>query len=353
MTKAEANSRIQEKIRSLLEMAAHPQTPEHERSLAQEQAEKLMNKYKVERASINWERPILQQDKPIRREFNIVNFIAPGAMSNSGRDFAEHSINGRISGLQRTVLQFAGARVTDKYFEEDGKYLRKWVVYGYEEDVFYGELLWNIVLQEVLRTMFPGWSDQRSMEENVYLLKKAGYSWSQIREIGLVNNAKDAYGQLTHANAGSKLRSAYGRAAKRRGEDPKAPLIRDPHWWRRSYADSFAVRLTQRMSAMKQERDEYFAKKNLPAIQKQESAVDEAFYEEFDFLRPPTPEEMERRRKEQEERDEAEKDKKSVRPAKAPRVRYYDNSAWNAGYDAANKIDLAQSRQFKNKEELQ
>ncbi|QNJ55363.1 hypothetical protein SEA_LITTLEFELLA_52 [Gordonia phage LittleFella] len=337
--------RIQRRISSLLSLAAHPGTPEVERARAQAQADELMAKYNVEQALLNWEKPIEARRKPIVMEYDPINLVNM-AFIQSERDYSEYQVNGTVAGIRSNVFRFAGTRATSVWKREEKR--TAYTVVGYEEDVYYGEALWNMVFQEILRSMFPGWSEDRSMDDNIYLLKNAGYSWPQIREIGIANKATDAQGPLTAKNAASKLRTAYGRAAKARGEDPKPPRILNPHWWRVSYVDSFSVRIQQRFAALKAGREEWVGTQNLPAMQAQKDAVDEAFYEMFPDLRPPTEEEMAKLRAEAEERK---KNEKAVRPKKQ-KTRYYDDSAWAAGHAAASRVKLTQDQQFERKQEI-
>lgn len=340
------NIRIQEKISRLLEKAAHPGTPEGERAVAQEMADRLMAKHKIERAMINWERPLEERRKPTHTVINPLTLIEESSMRASQRDIAEHYIQGELTGLRSNILRFVGLRVTCQYVEEENGYRE--VAVGYEEDIFYGQLLWNTVFQDIVSKMFPGWSQNLSMEENVYRLKKAGYSWSQIREIGLHNGAKDAYGVLTEKNAGSKLRSSYGRWAVRQGESKKAELIRDPHWWRRTYVFSYSSRISQRLAAMKAGREEYKTE-NLPALQADQDLIDEHLYELYPHLRPVelTPEQKAEREREYQEELKREKNRKSVSKPRA--MRGGDRAAWEKAYGDANRVDLSRTESFEGK----
>ena len=123
-------------------------------------------------------------------------------------------------------------------------------------------------------------------------------------------------------------------------------MIRDPHWWRFSYIDSFSTRMQQRFAALKADREEYFDKKNLPAIQQQESAVDEMFYEIFPDEHPDA---IEEQRKKWEEKA---KNRKPVKAAKI-KTRYYDPSAYDAGYYAAESVNLKQNKKFERKDALE
>lgn len=339
---------IQRRISALLERAAHPSTPEAERAACQEKADALMLQHKIERANISWEKPVEERRKPTTVLMDVVSLVDTGTFA-SNRDEVEFSIEFTVKEIQRDCLRFAGARARTRFFNRenliDGAQPgdHKLVVVGYEEDIYYGQLLWNMSLQEILRALYPGWSDSLSMDANVFNLKKAGYSWSSIRKIGISNGAKDAYGVLTEKNAGSKLRTAYKREAKRRGLPPELPKLMDPHHWRNSFVSGFHSNLKQRMTAIKMGRESYFDSKNLPALRQDEDAVDSLFEEHFPPPPPPTPEEIAAAEKAA---------KSSTRSVRVRKSRIADATAWGQGVSASNKVDLGNAQKVQNKKEL-
>lgn len=337
------SERIQRKIASLLERAAHPGTDEHERESCLRMADEMMAKHKIERSLISWERPIEERRKPTTLYYEPLHFV-DNDMIRSRRHYSEYEVSGTLTGLRQTIFRFVGARCRFDY--RDGK--NTLVVVGYEEDIYYGEMLWNMTLSEIVRSMYPTWSKAVSMDENVYKLKSAGYSWPQIREIGLENGAKDAHGSLTFENAGSKLRSAYRRYAKSIGESGEMPKVRQPEWWRVSFADGFAKNLGQRLAAIKMDRESYFDGKNLPALQKDEQAVKDLFEEHFPPPPPLTEEEFAEQKKREEEWDRKNKNRK----VPVPKVRYYDPSGYRSGVASSNRVKLTHDEQLKMKKEI-
>ncbi len=344
---------IQRRISALLERAAHPATPEAERAACQEKADGLMFQHKIDRANLSWEKPVEERRKPVTVYMEPVRLIDYNGFA-SQRDSIEYTIQSIVSGIQGRCVRFAGVKARSKYFTEDQKpegmegYGSKIVVVGYEEDIYYGQLVWNMAFQEILRSLYPGWSAKLSMDANVYNLKEAGYSWSAIRNIGIANGAKDGYGELTEKNAGSKLRTAYKREAKRRGLPAELPKLKDPHHWRHSFISGFESNLVQRMTAIKAGREDYFGSiKNLPAIQQDENAVTSLFEEHFPPPPPLTEEELAEQAKAEEERIK--------RPRKAVKVRSprdADSSAWASGVYASDRIDLGNTAKVQNKKEI-
>jgi hypothetical protein len=344
---------IQRKIAALLERAAHPATPEAERAACQEKADAMMTLHKIERATFSWEKPIEERRKPVTHYLGGIQLVDSSSLA-SRRDDVEYEIEWEVNEIMRSCFLFAGAKARTKYFMESerpegasrGSNL---VIVGYEEDIFYGQLVWNMAFQEIVKALFPGWSDGLSMDANVFNLKEAGRSWSSIRETGIANGAKDSRGPLTRENAGSKLRTAYKREAKRRGLPPELPKLKDPQHWRKSFIAGFRSSLGQRMTAAKAGREEYFIGKNLPAIQQDEDAVKDLYEEHFPPPPPMTPEQIDRAKKWTEEQ----KKKKPRKAVKVRQGRYADANAWSVGVSASNRVDLGNTAQVQNKKELQ
>lgn len=337
-------------IEGLLSRAAHPNTPEPERIAAQEQADKLMAQYQIDRAMLNFNKKEDEVRQPIVREYENLDLIQEGSVRNSGynwetgrysrsRDVEEYGIQGVISGIRTNIFYHAGAKTA----HQSGKI----VAVGYEEDLIYAEMLWLTVFQDIVTKMFPTWNKEKGFDENVYNLKKAGYSWSQVCEIGLQNNAKDAYGPLTKPNSGSKLRSGFKRHARKIGEEvlPGKRQPSNPHLWRRSFVDSYSATISQRIAALKAGREEYFDKSSLPALVQDSDRVKQRFYELFPDLNPANrPEPTE------EEIAAAERHRRSRRPAKI-KTREADMSAWAAGNAAAKAVNLNNNKSAGDRKE--
>lgn len=329
------------RIEGLLARAAHPNTPEHERITAQEKADLLMAELQVDRATFNFNKSAKEVRDPSRRDYEWLNLVADGATGNSRRDREEWGIEGVINGIRQNIFYHAGAKCAHLP--------TGFAAVAYEEDLIYAEMLWLSVFQTILNRMFPTWDERKPFDENVYNLKKAGYSWTQVGKMGVMHGARDQRGELTMENGGSKLRTAFKRQAKRVGEEvlPGKQQPMNPHLWRRSFVDSFSSTISQRIAAMKLGREDYFDKSNLPAIVQDKDRVQHAFYEMFPDLNPanwPEPEPLT-----EEQKKENEKARKRV----SHKVRAADPNAWAAGNAAAQSVNLGNNQQFeKQKEQL-
>ncbi|AOE44855.1 hypothetical protein BI084_gp43 [Gordonia phage Terapin] len=323
-------------IENLLIKASHEGTPEHERILSQEQADRLMAQYQIDRAILNFNRDEKEVRQPVERDYETVDIVQDGSVRGStynwntgrltmSRDTEEYAIQGVISGIRGNVFRHAGCM----WFFANNKTR----AIGYEEDLMFAEMLWLGIFSDIMTKMFPTWDASRGFDENVYRLKKAGYSWSQVREIGLKNQAKDAYGMLTEKNAGSKLRNGFKRHATKIGEEvlPGKRQPSNPHLWRRSFIDSYSATLSQRMAALKAGREEYFDKTNLPAMTQDKDRVRQRMYELYPELDPanqPKP-----------DPDQEAAPRKPIKAVKQ-KIRHADPDAWAAGHSAASKINL-------------
>ena len=337
---------IQRKIARLLERAAHPGTEEHERSACMAKADRLMAEYKVERSTISWE----HEDKtrePVHVERDAKIFSEDSLIIQSKKDVVEYQIQGTVTAMRGLLYRFAGCRVRENWANGHAVYH----VFGYEEDIYYADFLWNMTFSEILHNLYPVWETTNSVGQNIYNLKNAGLSWSQVRVKAMSRNAEWKGVLIDEANAGTKLRSAYRAFAKSIGESGEMPKLRDPHHWRNSYVRGFSSRLSQRCAALKQDRQEFFdGQANLPALQKDSARVDDLF-EEF-FPKPVyTEEELAAAEERMRQADERAK-KRRGRVAKAPRSRDADMSAWRAGVGSADRVQLSHSDSLKNKKEI-
>lgn len=318
-------------IESLLTLASHASTPPEEAQRAQEKAEALMEKHKIDRAIANFgrsEKEVLGE--VIEVKLQRLNLVDPNAVGSSRRDTMEFQTTGIITGLRGVIYTHAGCMAKGD------------LVMGYQDDIAYAEILWLAVFNEALQLMFPRWSKEVGFDENVYRLKKAGYSWPQVREMGIANEARDCNGVLTQQNAGSKLRTAYRRHCKSIGEEIEGSQPRDPHWWRVSFAHSFSTRISQRVAALRAGREQYQTPDNLPALVRDQDIVKRAFYEKFPDMNPAN--------QKQYTKEELEKPSKKVQK----KQRYVDASAWGSGYNAAEGINLNRNRSAGDrKEQLQ
>ena len=310
------------RIQALLEMAAHPSTPPHERDLSQERADRLMAQYRLNRAMLNFDKDADDKGKPESQEYDHISLIDE-TVKMSSRDYREEfGIEWSVNDLRALVYGHAGCRTATSH--------KKTTIVGFSEDIFFGNMLWGTIFQDLVTKMFPRWSGSGSdtFDKNVFLLKNAGYSWPQVREAGLAMEAKDRTGKLTAANAGSKLRTAYARECKRVGYIAPAIQPRSPGLWRRSFIDSFKIRLSERFMQMRinaRTEEQAAGKSGELALFREKDQINDLFYELFPHLHP---------------------DNLPKPTGKAIKLkdRAADPGAWQAGYSAANQVNISNAK---------
>lgn len=335
-TQNEAPESIMRRVQALLELAAHPSTPQAERETSQEMADKLMARYRLDRAMLNFKSAgkVQERREPTHRFYDHIKLV-DDSMNHSTRDWnEEYGIQSVVNNMRDTIYRHAGCEYA---FSGSGM-----TYVGYEEDLFFGDMLWSTVFQDVVTRMFPRWEREANFDENVFRLKNAGFSWPQVREAGLAVDARDRNGPLTAQNAGSKLRTAYNRYCKKVGYEPPETQPRNPGLWRRSFVDSYSSRLRQRMAKLKNNAEQEAGEEGALALIKDSDLVRQKLYDLFPSMNPANwP---------KHEVDSNAPKPKARRPKKI-KYRAADPAAWDAGYHAANRVDLGNVKAAGHKKE--
>lgn len=317
------------KVEALITRANHRETPEAERQACLEKADAIMAAHRLERAML------FQSGGKPEREIILKKY----------EGIQVEGFYGNVVSLRESIFRHCGA-MTNGY--------GTMTAVGYEEDLFYAEMLWGEVFLHFTRTMFPKWEAWRSFDANVYELKTAGYSWPEIREMGLREKAADVTGLLTEKNAGSKLRTAYKREAVRRGEPAELPKVYNPKKWRKSFADAYGSRLSFRLWRMKKEQKQEAGEAGVIALQTDEDRVKLRFWQEFPHMHPDAIRQMRQQLDEEEkarrdaltdkerEKEDRERERSRARARKAAEsgISYYDDRGYEAGQKAANQVRL-------------
>lgn len=334
MTSTEASEGIMRKIQALLERAAHPATPQAERESSQDMADRLMAKYRLDRAMLNFDKKKDERRQPSHREYDEIKLVTEDITVTMRDVKEEYGIQWVIDDLRTAIYSHAGCRSARKF--------GKLTVVGFEEDLFFGDMLWTTIFQDIVTKMFPRWNSSLGFDENVFNLKNAGFGWPQVREAGLAVGAADRNGVLTAENAGSKLRTAYNRHCKKIGYEKPATQPRQPGLWRRSFVDSYATRIRQRMIALRAEANQEAGEQGAVALIQEEDLVTQAFYDLFPNMNPanwPKPD------------PNAPQPKIKMGRQKKFKTREADPSAWDAGYRAANSVNLMNTKAAGDKKE--
>lgn len=242
-----------------------------------------------------------------------------------------------------------------KYDGWDG-HARRVKVVGFDSDQAQGQMLWAIVYREFAGNLWPHWKSDGTFEDNVYAYVKGGYKWKQIALEATENGVEVTWPD------GGRLKRAYHRACRARGEEPSAHTQRH-NAFRASYASAFSATVRSRLHEMrsrtKAAQDEETRKEYALAVVSNSKRVDREFYRLFPEY---DPEVIAKRRQEQaeeelarrealtqEERDaedaknkkQYEKDLKWYRDHKDDS---YDVNGWSHGTRVGRNVDLSMGK---------
>lgn len=255
-------TKILARIRKLLDLAEHPNTPPAEAELSRARAEHLMREYRVEEEQAIAADP--QSLTPVNRVVDVTD----------SDEFGSH---------YATLLAWIGRHVgicVRSSWAWDGKgYLVKATVVGYDSDIRLAELLFTQARMAFGEHLEPKVDPTLSDQENAYRLRRAGLERNRVANL------------LWGASVGSDGAQAHGRVAKlykaeceARGE--RAALSGrgvNAKLYRKEYADGFLSRFYARL---RQARDAADRIGGLPALHGREERVNEAFYAIFPDERP-------------------------------------------------------------------
>lgn len=350
-----ASEKVMSRVMKLLKVAGDPNATESERALAGEHAERMMAQHMIDRMDLTEE-----------EKTEIVKDTWDLATGEAGTKYSYH-----VKELMEEVLRHCGIRVNPKQgygMREDGRPdygVRRFTIVGFPEDLAYAEAIWFRVYKEFVGNINPQWDPSKSLEDNVYLFVKAGFSWIDTYRIG--RKAEHVEWPEEMPNGAPLLRRAYKRALDERGEEFTKTRRREAY--RDSFVKSYSSTIGTRLFDLRRKAKEYVADEDkfALALRSTKERVDEEFYRLFPEYDP------EVRRKMQEAQDfelacafaalpldeqerlikqEAERIKRenaawerSSKRAKGNyrRVREYDDyepTAWARGASVANRVNL-------------
>lgn len=240
-----ANEKILDRVRALLAIAEHPNTPPHEADTALTQANRLMAKHAIQEATARAAQTREERRAVERKPFRI----------HDG-DYSEFLVE------MRRILQGickhnrVAVVITSAYDTE---------LFGMHDDIVWVEQQYMQIYFEFLRKLQPRWDESLGYDANIYNFKVAGYPWSQIDAIaqqnGHVSRESMKTERWTHWNTGEemtntyptgyfhKLLAAYKRHMKVIGDT--TPVATQTHsQYRRDFADGFTSRIRARLEKM-------------------------------------------------------------------------------------------------------
>lgn len=331
------------RITALLDRADHPNTSEHEAAACRDKAESMMAEYRIERAMLH----LKGHDK---RRFEVKEF----------------KVSYRLASVFTNIFSHVNCHVAIS-----GK---GYSVVGYPEDIFYGETLFQRAQTELHSALQPTWRDDRTVEANIYAFRRAGIAWDDVYS-AIPVDVKEEMGILTYSVPGlNKVRYRFRKEEQRLGA-PKFVWHKSRSDFQRWFAQGFSNRLFQRLLELKARSEaEPVQGEYALAIQTDDEALREEFYNLFPQYRPETPEQRAARRAETEAERQAEaerrakltdaqrraEDEKAEREARRAQRRWDkyvadntpDEKAWAVGTQSAEKVRLLMNDEFETNTRL-
>lgn len=253
--------RILARIQHLVALAEHPNTPPAEADLARQQAERLMNEYRIEEEEViaaSAETVIA----PVWREFDL-------------QDWQHHM---HFPHLFVVAMRHSGCQPKMRYDYEIGRgHVLKADVVGYESDMRYAEYLFTAAAMVYTTHVIAAHDPKQSEAENVYRMRSSGRTRAEIATALWGSAPKDG-------NAHGKVAAIYRAECLRRGEDPTVSGRQvSAKTFRKVFAERFVVRFRERLLEVKNAAGEMGGAVVLHGRQER---VDEAFYERYPQYRP-------------------------------------------------------------------
>lgn len=251
--------KILSKIRKLLDLADHANTPPHEAESARASAERLMAEYRVS------EEQTLAAD-PESMKPELVNIDIATCHSKFYMQYLNlfHSI-ARHNGIQAKYVWSGPTLVAQAV--------------GYAADLKLTDLMYTAARLVFAERIEPSVKKELSDAENIYRLRSAGIPRNRVAAL-LWGSASD------DGAAHGKVAKVYKAECEKRGEKPALNGRQvNAKTYREVYANSFTDEIYRRLRRAREGADRMGG---LPALHGREERVQEAFWTFFPDQRPST-----------------------------------------------------------------
>lgn len=281
--------KILERIQRMLERANHPNTPEPERELCLQRADKLMLEHAIDQALIDSRLNESDRRKPVVKRIHVFDSSSP------------------YRSRFRTILREIGSTYRVRIALHPGGDA---TIVGYHDDVQWCEMLWLHIFREFVAKIDPRWELAKTFDQNVRALKEAGRKWADIWVMGSRHN--EPMPCECPPKDGGYLIRAYRRQCKADGVEPNVRTQRHDAY-RLSFTEAFTDRICARLEASRHAAKEDVASSGAELVLANASVViDEVFYTTFPDLRPESPEEMRARQEAERAQREREQEQRAA-----------------------------------------
>lgn len=262
-TTEETPKSILDKVAKLITLAEHANTSDIEREAFLAKADAMMVKYAIDRAVIE-----SRKTSDEKRE-EPVSVTVP--FVRDGVDFEDEycQMFSAICGHNRV-------RAVIRTYREQA------VIVGFPTDVEYTQMIWNSVYLAFVSKLDPSWVADRPADENIKILKEAGWKWARIAD------AANANGFECTATDG-RLKAAYRRQCRLEGVEPTSHTQRHAAY-RAAYAAAFSGTIESRLYRMRRAAEDQATARREPgtavALRSRADTVNAEFFRLFPHLRP-------------------------------------------------------------------
>ena len=252
--------KILARIRKLLDLAEHPNTPSGEADGARAKAEHLMREYRVKEEQAIAADP--QSLLPVTQQMDVTE----------SDEFGSH-----YATLLAWVADHVGIRVRSAYSWSGRTYVVKATVVGYESDIRLAGLLFTQARMAFSEHLEPRPDASLSDQVNCYRMRRAGLERNRIANQlwGSAFNDGPAHGKVAKLYKAECAERGETAALSGRGVNAKL--------YRKNYADGFLNRFYGRLRKAREGADRLGG---LPALHGRTERVNEAFYEIYPDARP-------------------------------------------------------------------
>lgn len=256
-------------IANLIARANHKNTPPAEAELCRMQAEKLMQKHRIDESMLTTEERAQRGVKVASLYWQVYNMDL----------YQDADLINYYYRIASFVADHVGARylLTTKRNDEG----ETWVVahvFGFESDLAFGNLLLQAATIAYGEHMFPKVDREASDAVNIYRMRSAGMERNRIAAALWGSDMKDG-------KAHGKVAAIYKRTAAALGEDPTALMGKGNSMkvYRFNYAHAFCTTLESRLRIAKSA-----VEPGEMVLASRADEVLEAFYTAYPRMRPST-----------------------------------------------------------------
>lgn len=254
--------RMMERVRNLLAIADHPNTPGPEAETARMQAEALMFKYRIDAANMDGDEKAAAALTPEWREFVVCPY---------GSEFQAHYVH-----IVRGIVSHLDCEAQFGYGEGSVKAF----VVGYEADLQVFDILQAEATAQFGKRLEPQYHRDETDAQNALRMRQGGMERNRIGVI--LFGASDTVNEMKAKNR--RVTRLIKEEAARTGVDANLLLGRGNNikTYRTSFANAFAWEFTDRLRRMASQR----STEGTIVLGNRKEAIKEALYVRYPHLRP-------------------------------------------------------------------